>query len=648
MAAAAANAPAAGAPPPPPPAPPPLPPIDGAAVAALVIFLCSVAGVIALVLLRPAITLRPRRGRPPLRLRVPHWAAPPAGALLLLAARALDGPGFVAGIRGDAAIQPWAILVLFLSLAYCAAALDQTGAFAWLALRMTRAASTGPRLFALHSALSGAVTLATSNDVVVMSLTPIVYVQAAASGADPLPFLAAEFVAANLWSMALYVGNPTNIIVAQAFNMSFLDYSKWMLAPTAAAGVTAAAVLYATHRRAVSIGALSLPRVAPADVLLDPPGAVLLTALLALCLGLLAAAPAIGVPMWAVALACAGAAGAYNVAAYAVAPRWRAAAARRALPGVRSAAALLPPGDAARDGGTSSRHAGLAFGGGGGGGCKDAAAVGADGGGGAGEFEAQAGPWARGRRGEQQQQQQQQSIELSAAAAAAAAASSRLPPGVPENGGSGGGDGGGGDGASEEEQEQPPDAPDEAAEQLRARLTARPCSLWRPFSEMPWDCAPLVLGFFVLVEGLSANGWLERLGALLGRGATRPAAALWCLGGASILLANLVNNQPQTIALTRACLTPSFAAAAASAGAAPAAARRRLQAALFAVVVGSNTAACFSVIGALAGIMWVSIARSRGLAVSYPRFTRLMLPAGAAATVAALLVLTAEFELAPL
>jgi Na+/H+ antiporter NhaD/arsenite permease-like protein len=116
----------------------------------------------------------------------------------------------------------------------------------------------------------------------------------------------------------------------------------------------------------------------------------------------------------------------------------------------------------------------------------------------------------------------------------------------------------------------------------------------------------------------------------------------------SVALANLINNQPQTIALTRACLTPSFAAAAAARGAAPAAARRSLQAALFAVVVGSNTAACFSVIGALAGIMWVSIARSRGVAVSYPRFTRLMLPSGVAATAAALLVLTLEFELAPL
>jgi Na+/H+ antiporter NhaD/arsenite permease-like protein len=125
--------------------------------------------------------------------------------------------------------------------------------------------------------------------------------------------------------------------------------------------------------------------------------------------------------------------------------------------------------------------------------------------------------------------------------------------------------------------------------------------------------------------------------------------ALWVLGLAAVALANLINNQPMTILLTRACMTKAFAAAASAGGATPPAlAHRALQAALFAVVVGSNTAACFSVIGALAGIMWVAICRARGLDVSYARFTALMAPAGAAATAAALLVLTAEFELAPL
>lgn len=187
-----------------------------------------------------------------------------------------------------------------------------------------------------------------------------------------------------------------------------------------------------------------------------------------------------------------------------------------------------------------------------------------------------------------------------------------------------------------------------ASEELRARLASKRPSFWGPFRSVPWDVIPLVLGFFIMVEGLIKNGWVDRLGALLGGSARGLAPGLWCLGAVSVLLANLINNQPMTILLTRACMTPAFAAAAAAAGASPAAASRNLQAALFAIVVGSNTAACFSVIGSLAGIMWVAILRVRGVHVSNAKFSVLMLPAGVAATVAALLVLWCELALVPL
>lgn len=67
---------------------------------------------------------------------------------------------------------------------------------------------------------------------VIANVQPIIYYFAVATSVDPIPFLTAEFTAANIWSMLLFVGNPTNIIVALAFQMSFADYSKWMALPT--------------------------------------------------------------------------------------------------------------------------------------------------------------------------------------------------------------------------------------------------------------------------------------------------------------------------------------------------------------------------------------------------------------------------------
>lgn len=65
-----------------------------------------------------------------------------------------------------------------------------------------------------------------------LTLTPIVCYFAKATGVDPMPFLFAEYAAANTFGALLYTGNPTNIIVADAYNMTFLGYSKFMTLPT--------------------------------------------------------------------------------------------------------------------------------------------------------------------------------------------------------------------------------------------------------------------------------------------------------------------------------------------------------------------------------------------------------------------------------
>lgn len=63
-------------------------------------------------------------------------------------------------------------------------------------------------------------------------------------------------------------------------------------------------------------------------------------------------------------------------------------------------------------------------------------------------------------------------------------------------------------------------------------------------------------------------------------------------------------------------------------------------------MIGSNVGANFTIIGALAGIMWASLLRERGLEVGYLRFAKEVMPAGAACAAAGLLVLWAEFAAA--
>ena len=65
-----------------------------------------------------------------------------------------------------------------------------------------------------------------------MTLTPIICYYGQASKIDPTPYLVAEFMAANIWSMLFFFGNPTNIIVFAAFDLTFFGYTAWVLLPT--------------------------------------------------------------------------------------------------------------------------------------------------------------------------------------------------------------------------------------------------------------------------------------------------------------------------------------------------------------------------------------------------------------------------------
>ena len=65
--------------------------------------------------------------------------------------------------------------ILFMALAYIGSSLDATGVFAWLALKLTYASrSNGRVLFLLYYVLSACITALMSNDVSIITLTPII------------------------------------------------------------------------------------------------------------------------------------------------------------------------------------------------------------------------------------------------------------------------------------------------------------------------------------------------------------------------------------------------------------------------------------------------------------------------------------------
>ena len=83
-----------------------------------------------------------------------------------------------------------------------------------------------------------------ANENIILAVTPVISYLAKNAQINPLPYLFCEFVAANTWSTALIVGNPTNIYLATSRGIGFVDYFEVMALPTLLAGVVAFVLLY--------------------------------------------------------------------------------------------------------------------------------------------------------------------------------------------------------------------------------------------------------------------------------------------------------------------------------------------------------------------------------------------------------------------
>ncbi len=236
-------------------------------------------------------------------VKVDYGIAPVLGVLVLFATFSITYESLVNGIIGDLTIQPYAILIMFMSLAYICLSLDETGFFAYLALKATEASGdSGRKLFLYFFLLSSFLTLFTSNDIVILTMTPIVYYFAKNAKIDPVPFLIAQFFAANIWSVALYTGNPTNIIVAQAYNLSFMEYFAWMFLPAVAAGASCLALLWVIFGGRVPRRIVA-PKVDPRSAFRDKSGAVFGAVCLASCLVSLNLSSLLNIGIWQVSLA---------------------------------------------------------------------------------------------------------------------------------------------------------------------------------------------------------------------------------------------------------------------------------------------------------------------------------------------------------
>lgn len=154
--------------------------------------------------------------------------------LFLLAILAIGREEVSAGTIGADNISPIDIMAFFITLAYIAVSLDASGLIRFLAYKVLQwGGKSGRRLFFYLYMFWFSLTAFIGNDPIILSGTPfLAYMTRVAKNIEsPRAWIYTQFTMANVASAILVSSNPTNLVLAGAFSIRFIDYTANIVVP---------------------------------------------------------------------------------------------------------------------------------------------------------------------------------------------------------------------------------------------------------------------------------------------------------------------------------------------------------------------------------------------------------------------------------
>ncbi|GKU09237.1 unnamed protein product, partial [Fusarium langsethiae] len=125
-------------------------------------------------------------------------------------------------------------MAFFITLAYIAISIDASGIIRWLAFKvLSWGGKVGHRLFFYLYAFFFLLGSFIGNDPIILSGTAFLAYMTRVSKniSSPRAWIFSQFAIANIASAILVSSNPTNLVLAGAFNIKFIVYTANMIVP---------------------------------------------------------------------------------------------------------------------------------------------------------------------------------------------------------------------------------------------------------------------------------------------------------------------------------------------------------------------------------------------------------------------------------
>ncbi|HEY9247213.1 MAG TPA: SLC13 family permease [Candidatus Methanoperedens sp.] len=175
----------------------------------------------------------------PKRINEAHAALIGAGLtiiFLLKPHQVIEALGISTPEMQEPLVTTWNVVIILAALMIISGFLDDYGFFEYCAsYALHKSKNSGDRLFLYTFVIVSVISLFAGNDVVILTTTPVILIFCNKAGINPKPYMYASFFAANTFSMPLYIGNLTNILIGDSFGLDYFGFTAYMILPTLAA-----------------------------------------------------------------------------------------------------------------------------------------------------------------------------------------------------------------------------------------------------------------------------------------------------------------------------------------------------------------------------------------------------------------------------